>query len=231
MLLLCTLSPLSSTSSLSSRSSSPPFLSPDSVSSDSSTSSTSFSESSMDSPLAASCSLPVVSTWSDFSNLSLKSKTSCQDISIPKPLAVNSTLPPSTRSSLSPVKRVSPSLAERRGSLSKSLKLPVMTSNVRENSNPAILTGQVDDVKINNNSYTFCKPDSIEIVFEGKKAIRKRSEELTHMFQLKIPPGRIASSNSCLKEFTPVNNFSESCRNFSVGEGLNSKIPNGLKKA
>lgn len=144
---------------------------------------------------------------------------------------MNSTLPPSTRSSLSPVKRVSPSLAERRGSLSKSLKLPVMMSNVRENSNLAILTGQVDDVKINNNSYTFCKPDSIEIVFEGKKAIRKRSEELTHMFQLKIPPGRIASSNSCLKEFTPVNNFSESCRNFSVGEGLNSKIPNGLLKS
>lgn len=164
----------------------------------------------------------MVSTLSNFSNLSLTSETSSQDISH---------LLPSTQSSLSTVKHVSLSLAERRGSLSKSLKLPVTTGNVRVNSTPTILTDQGDAVKISNNSYTLCKPDGIEIVFEGKDASRNRSEELTHLCQVKIPPGRVTCADSSFKEFTSVNNFAESWRNLTFGEGINSSIPSGLEKS
>lgn len=64
-------SPASSTLSTSSLSSSPAYLSPDSVSSDSSSCSKYFSESSQNSPSAASYSLPVSSTLSNFCTLSL----------------------------------------------------------------------------------------------------------------------------------------------------------------
>ncbi|KAA8534260.1 hypothetical protein F0562_031777 [Nyssa sinensis] len=71
-----------SSSSSSSSSSSPPYLSPDSVSSDSSISSKYFSDSPAVSPSTASCPLPLSSTVSSFSNLSvLSSKISPQSIS------------------------------------------------------------------------------------------------------------------------------------------------------
>lgn len=118
-------SPASSTSS-SSSSSSPPYLSPDSLSSDSSTSSTYFSESSQDSPSTASCSLCVSSTLSNFSNLSLH-----RSITISQPMSqnqdfidINFPLRRHPQLVTSPVKKVSPSLAERRGSASRTLKLP-----------------------------------------------------------------------------------------------------------
>ncbi|KAK4758033.1 hypothetical protein SAY87_019334 [Trapa incisa] len=71
-------SPVSSTSS----SSSPAYLSPDSVSSDSTSNSKFLSESAWNSPSAASCSLPVSSTLSNFCSLSLnKYKTISQSTS------------------------------------------------------------------------------------------------------------------------------------------------------
>ncbi|PON91471.1 Dual specificity phosphatase [Trema orientale] len=113
----------SSSSASSSSSSSPPYLSPDSISSEPSTSSKYFSECSLDSPSAASVSL-VPSSLSGLSNLSLLStKTS------PRPEPITSQ--PCFQSYSSPFKKSSPSLAERRGSLSKSLKLPVLTDKVR----------------------------------------------------------------------------------------------------
>ncbi|KAL5801561.1 hypothetical protein ACOSQ3_033193 [Xanthoceras sorbifolium] len=219
----------SSPSSMSSSSSSPPYLSPDSVSSDSSTGSKYFSESSMDSPSAASCSIPLSATLSNFSNLSLTSKTSPQALSNnSEALGVNSTSQSCSQSASSPLssplKRLSPSLAERRGSLSKSLKLPVMNANVRLNSSPSLLASQKDGVRISDNTYTLCKPDSIDIVFDCKDAIRNKEVDLAQMCKLKISPGRVASSDSRHKESASVDTSAEPARKC---EGLESSFSNG----
>uniref|UniRef100_A0A2N9HKF5 Protein-tyrosine-phosphatase n=1 Tax=Fagus sylvatica TaxID=28930 RepID=A0A2N9HKF5_FAGSY len=116
------LSSLSSSSS-SSSSSSPPYLSPDSVSSDSSTSSKYFSESSLDSPSAASCSLPVSSTLSNLSLLSSKTSNG------PEIVDFNFASQACSKSTSSPSKMFSPSLAERRGNFSNLSLLSSKTSN------------------------------------------------------------------------------------------------------
>ncbi|KAJ4719812.1 protein-tyrosine-phosphatase MKP1-like [Melia azedarach] len=232
MMLVHSSSPSASTLSLSSSSSSPPYLSPDSVSSDSSTNSKCFSESSMDSPSASSCSLPVSSTLSNLSNLSLHaSKTSSEAIpNNPEFLGMNRNLQPCSQSTLSPLKRISPSLAERRGSLSKSLKLPVMTGNIRGSSAPGHFASQEDAVRISDNTYTLCKPDSIDIVFE-KDTIRNGEGDLTQMCKLKISPGRVASADSCHKESTSVNNCAEFKRKYPLGEAIKSNVSNRLDES
>ncbi|TXG49673.1 hypothetical protein EZV62_025548 [Acer yangbiense] len=223
----------SSPSSMSSSSSSPPYLSPDSVSSDSSTSSKYFSESSMDSPSAALCSIPVTSTLSNFSNLSLvTTETSFQASSNTSEAPdINSASQPCSQSASSPLKRLSPSLAERRGSLSKSLKLPMMNANVRLNSSPSLLASQEDGARISDNTYTLYKPDSIEIVFDSKDAIRNGEGDLTQMCKLKVSPGRVASADSCLKESTSVDTCAGPARKYSLGEGLESNFSNGQNKS
>ena len=174
-------SSLSSLTSSSSSSSSPPFLSPDSVSSDSSTSSKYFSESSLDSPSAASCSLPVSSTLSNFSNLSLLSKTS----NSPEIVGVNSASQPCSKSTSSPSKMFSPSLAERRGSLSKSLKLPLMADNMRVAYTPSShLSGQDDGIWIHNNNSSPCELDSIGDILESKDAVKIREGDLTGLWRM-----------------------------------------------
>lgn len=214
MMLVHSSSPSSSTSSLLSSSSSPPYLSPDSVCSDSNTSSKCSSESSMDSPSAASCSLPVSSTLSNFSNLSLHSfKNSSEDI--PNKPETCGSQPP-----LSPVKRISPSLAERRGSLSKSLKLPVMTSNVRANSSLDLLASQEDVASRSDNTYTLCNSDSIDIVFKSKSAIRNGEEDATQMCKLKISPSSVDTAELCHKVSSSANNCVDSGRNYTWREGL-----------
>ncbi|KAF4357952.1 hypothetical protein F8388_026930 [Cannabis sativa] len=117
----------SSSCSSSSSSPSPPYLSPDSISSEPSTSSNNFPESSLHSPSAAS---GVPSSLSNFSNLSLLStKTSSQPKSR-SPEIAGSNL--TSQSSSSPFKKSSsPSLVERRGSMSKSLKLPLLSDKMR----------------------------------------------------------------------------------------------------
>ncbi|XP_017984933.1 PREDICTED: protein-tyrosine-phosphatase MKP1 isoform X2 [Theobroma cacao] len=180
----------SSTSSSSSSSSSPPYLSPDSISSDSSTCSKYFSESSLDSPSAISRSLPVSSTLSNLSNLSLvPSQTSSRPkSSSSEVVSVNLTSQPCSQTASSPLKKVSPSLAERRGSLSKSLKLPVMSDNVRVTNDPPCFLVKQDGVRINENNNSSCESD-IEIVFDSKRGVRNGGDRLIQGSNLKISPG------------------------------------------
>ncbi|KAK6234137.1 hypothetical protein QUC31_006543 [Theobroma cacao] len=180
----------SSTSSSSSSSSSPPYLSPDSISSDSSTCSKYFSESSLDSPSAISRSLPVSSTLSNLSNLSLvPSQTSSRPKSnSSEVVSVNLTSQPCSQTASSPQKKVSPSLAERRGSLSKSLKLPVMSDNVRVTNDPPCFLVKQDGVRINENTNSSCESD-IEIVFDSKRGVRNGGDRLIQGSNLKISPG------------------------------------------
>ncbi|KAK7340843.1 hypothetical protein VNO77_21557 [Canavalia gladiata] len=115
----------SSSSSLSS-SSSPSYISPDSISSDSSTHSKFLSELSLDSSSAVLTSIPVSSSLSNFSNLSLTSNSTSQTVSNNTDIHGFKLSHSHSQSTSLPLKKPSTSLAERRGSLSKSLKLPLM---------------------------------------------------------------------------------------------------------
>ncbi|KAL9265032.1 Protein-tyrosine-phosphatase MKP1-like protein [Drosera capensis] len=109
--------------SLSSLSPSPPYLSPDSLTSDSSSSSKYSLGSPLDSPLALT---------SPLSNLSSLSTDTVINISShPQYIEVNF---PSRRSqkSISPSQRSLLSIAERRGSMSQFLKLPIMADDTRK---------------------------------------------------------------------------------------------------
>ncbi|XWS75033.1 hypothetical protein CRYUN_Cryun01aG0050500 [Craigia yunnanensis] len=220
----------SSTSSSSSSSSSPPYLSPDSISSDSSSCSKYFSESSLDSPSAASCSLPVSSTLSNFSNLSL---VSSQTSSHPKSssteiVSVNLTSQPCSQTPSSPLEKVSPSLAERRGSLSKSLKLPGIGDNIRVTNDPSCFLVKQDGVRINDNSSSSCELD-IEIVFDSKPGVRNGGDILIQGSNLKISPGRIANAGSRDKESTFVNSCCEPQKNHRPQDGFVSAVPNRME--
>ncbi|XP_022765224.1 protein-tyrosine-phosphatase MKP1-like isoform X1 [Durio zibethinus] len=220
-----------SSSSSSSSSSSPPYLSPDSISSDSSTSSKYFSESSLDSPSAVSCSLPISSTFSNFSNLSL---VSSQTSSRPKfnsseTVSVNLTSQPCSQPASSPLKMVSPSLAERRGSLSKSLKLPV-NDNVRETNDLSCCIVKQDVVRINDDTRTSYESD-IEIVFDSKLGVRNGGDILIQGSSLKISPGRRANADSRDKESTFVNSNYAPQRNHPPQDGFVSAVPNRMEES
>ncbi|KAK8672235.1 hypothetical protein V6N13_110608 [Hibiscus sabdariffa] len=221
----------SSTSSYSSSSSSPPFLSPDSISSDSSTCSKYLSESSLDSPSAVSYSLPVSSTLSNFSNLSLvSSRTSSHPKSNSLEIgSVNLTSQPCSQSASSPLKKVSPSLAERRGSLSKSLKLPVVSDNVRNTNDGSCFLVKQDGVQINNNASSSSKSD-IEIVFDSKRGGRNGGDILIQGSGLKISPGRLANDVSRDMNSASISTC-ESPRNRPPQDGLASAVPNRMEES
>lgn len=123
---------LSSTSSSSSSSSAspPPYLSPDSISSDSSINSKCLSDSPVVSPSVVSCADLTSSTPSNSSVSVLPSKISPQSISkTSKYIDVNFTSQTSSQSAPALSKKFPLSIAERRGSLSKCLKLPVLTDD------------------------------------------------------------------------------------------------------
>ncbi|CAI0443041.1 unnamed protein product [Linum tenue] len=154
-----------SSSPSSASSSSPPYSSPDSTTSSDSISSSNFTESSPGSPSVASYSLPVASTLSNFCDLTVAPSTQ---------LSLNShgshdhgVIAPSQMSSQvasSPSRR--PSLAERRGGLLKSSKLP-MTSE-KAASVPAGSRSSKDGTRVDNNGFSWCVSDSLEIVLESK---------------------------------------------------------------
>ncbi|XP_048231617.1 protein-tyrosine-phosphatase MKP1 isoform X2 [Ricinus communis] len=214
----------------SSLSSSPPYLSPDSISSDSSTSSKYFSESSLDSPSAASSSVLVSSSLSNFSNLSLlSSKTSSQPLSnTPEFHAISSMSngPYQVTSSLS--KTSPPSLAERRGSLSKSLKLPVMTENMRPtNIPPNSHTCQEDGARINKNNFSWCNTDSREIVLESRNDTKEGDKDSVQQCKLNLCSDRVVIADKCHKEASFVNNYDGPDRNCLLGKGLGCSTSNG----
>ncbi|CAI0443040.1 unnamed protein product [Linum tenue] len=127
-----------SSSPSSASSSSPPYSSPDSTTSSDSISSSNFTESSPGSPSVASYSLPVASTLSNFCDLTVAPSTQ---------LSLNSHGSHDHVAS-SPSRKSSPSLAERRGGLPKSLKLP--TTSDKAASLPAGCHSSKDGTKLDN---------------------------------------------------------------------------------
>ncbi|KAM1028635.1 hypothetical protein FF1_041199 [Malus domestica] len=210
-------SPLSvSSSSSASSSSSPPYLSPDSISSESSTNSKYFSESSTDSPSAASCSLPVFSTSSDDSDISLLSaKSSDQPMSNTLENVVSScSSQPYSRSTSLPSKKISSSLAERRGSLS--LKLPVMSDEMRLMSTTSkFLPSKEDGVRINDSTCSVGHVDNIDNAVESKDDVQNEGGDSTH--QCNKSPHWGDSIGLCQMEASFIKHSTEAWK--PLGEG------------
>ncbi|CAL1374440.1 unnamed protein product [Linum trigynum] len=208
----------SSSSSASSSSSSPPYPSPDSTTSSDSSTSSNFSESSPDSPSLASCSLPVSSTLSNFCDLtvapstqpSLKSHGSDEHgVIVPSQM--------SSQVASSPSRKSSPSLAERRGGLSKSLKLP-MTSD-KAASVPAGSRSSKDGARLDNNGFSWCVSDSVEIVLESKdkdKGVQVSTQ------QSNLSANSIVDANLCHKEASLLKNCDKPGHKHSHSEGIDS---------
>lgn len=205
-------------SSSSSSSSSPPYLSPDSISSDSSTSSKYFSESSLDSPSAASCSLPVSSTLSNCSDMSLLSSRSSDHTMSNNPEKVVSKFSSQacSRSISLPSKKLLSSLAERRGSLSKSLKLPVMSLKTSS----TFLPSKEDGVRINDSICSVHDMDNIDNVLESKDGVENGRGDSTP--QCNIVLGRADSIDSCQKEASLIKRSPEPWKNCLSGEAAES---------
>ncbi|KAE8664437.1 Protein-tyrosine-phosphatase MKP1 [Hibiscus syriacus] len=216
-------------SSPSSTSSSSPYLSPDSISSDSSTCSKCLSESSLDSPSSVSYSLPV-STLSNLSNLSLvSSRTSSHLKSNSTEIgSADFTSQPCSQSASSLVQKVSPSLAERRGSLSKSLKLPVVSDNVRNTNERSCFLVKKGGIQINKDYSSSCESD-IEIVFDSKPGGGNGVDILIQGSGLKISPGRLANVDSRDTNYAFVKTC-ESPEN-PPQDGLASSVPNRMEES
>uniref|UniRef100_A0A6N2M320 Protein-tyrosine-phosphatase n=1 Tax=Salix viminalis TaxID=40686 RepID=A0A6N2M320_SALVM len=215
----------------SSSSSSPLYLSPDSISSDSSSSSKYFSESSQDSPSAASCSLPVSSTLSNLSNLSLTSKSSSRPVSNTPGFHGVSMSQQCSLETSSPSKKYSTSLAERRGSLSKSLKLPTVSDNMRvSNTPPSSLASHEESARINEKTFSWCDPDSLDIVFESKYNVKGGRHSIQQCMP-DISLDRVASSDLQHREASIVNNFDKLGKNCPVEEVSGCSVLNGMEES
>ena len=232
-----------SSSSSSSSSSSPPYLSPDSISSDSSGTSKYFSESPLMSPSTVACPLPLSSTLSTLSNLSLftssTSNTSSQSASNASfqsvsnnPELVSVTSQHSSQSVSLPFKRFPVSLAERRGSLSKSLTLPVLTDETRLKNNVSTsVSCQEDAVRIDVNTCSFSEPcSSVEHVSEFKNGARNGDGNSTEQCELRISSGRVASDDSH-KDIGFVRNGDETLRNDPLEGSQDSTVLTGMMEA
>ncbi|KAL6984279.1 Phosphoric monoester hydrolase [Sarracenia purpurea var. burkii] len=177
-LLSSTFSSSVSLSLSSSSSSSPPYLSPDSISSDSSISSKYFSDSPTASPSAVPCSRPPSATLTSSSNLSLSSKISPQsitktseyiDVNFTSGPRSQSVFSPHSQSVFSPSKGSPLSIAERRGSLTKCLTLPVRTDDSRgKDGSSSYLFCQHDCISRNVNSCA-CEPQKTQKMLESKR--------------------------------------------------------------
>lgn len=219
----------SSSPSSSSSSSSPPYPSPNSTSSDSCTSSKYFSESSLDSPSGASGLLPLSSTLSNFSNLSLLT-TSQQLPCNPVLDGTSITLQQSTQIASSQSKRSSPSLAQRRGSLSKSLKLPMMTNNMRVASmQPSSLASQEEGARIDKNAFSWHGSDGADIVLESNTNV-EGAKDSNLKCGLIEPPDRVLGADSKQLEARNVNDFWAHGKNCLVEDSLCCSISNGMEK-
>ncbi|XP_050384913.1 protein-tyrosine-phosphatase MKP1 [Argentina anserina] len=219
------ISPSSAHSSSSSSSSfSPPYLSPDSISSDSSTSSKYFSESSLDSPCAGSRSLPVSSTLTNCSDLSLHScRSSNRPMSnSPEKVVSNLSSQASSRSTPIPSKKLSSSLAERRGSLSKSLKLPMMSLNTSSKSIPS----EEDGVGITDSASSVHGKNNVGNVLESMVGVESGWDGSTP--QCNIVLGKADSIDSCQREDSLIKHSPEPWRNSLPGEAAESSASNKM---
>ncbi|KAI4348108.1 hypothetical protein L6164_008869 [Bauhinia variegata] len=219
--------PLSSTSSLSSSSSSPAYLSPDSISSDSSTNSKYCSELSLDSP-------SVSSSLSNFSNLSLLSSNCIsQTVSNNAEIrSVNITSQPCSVSTPSELKKPSTSLAERRGSLSKSLKLSLMNEKTRMiNRSTSLHVSREDDAVLNSNVNLSHQSNSIDCLSESTNYVEKRGLNSMQLCEAASCAVATATVNSFVKGATFTENGSEPWVGSSSEEELKSDSSNGIDES
>nr|XP_027111087.1 protein-tyrosine-phosphatase MKP1-like isoform X1 [Coffea arabica] len=185
------LSSLSSSSS--SSSSSPPYLSPDS-SSDASINSTIQSDSPDMSPSAASGPGLTSSLLSNLCNMTLlSSKISPQSISkSSKFIDVNFSSESCLRSASTPSKKFPLSIAERRGSLSKSLKLQMLTDDSQGREMPTnSLTNEQDTVTTKHDACSLSKS------LETQDSLDSEEQDVMHdELKLQSPLGTVGSCHA-----------------------------------
>ena len=114
--------------------------------------------------------------------------------------------------------------------MSKSLKLPGMSDNIRVTNDPSCFLVKQDGVRINDNISSSCESD-IEIVFDSKRGVRNGGDILIQGSNLKICPGRIANADSSDKESIFVNGCCEPQRNHPPQEGFVSAVPNRMEES
>ncbi|XP_010554587.1 PREDICTED: protein-tyrosine-phosphatase MKP1 [Tarenaya hassleriana] len=204
MMIVHALSPASTSSS--SSSASHPYLSVKSVSADSSTNPKNVSEPSGHSSLSSSCPLSPSSTLPNLSNLSLcPSQTSPNESSFLGSCGVDNSLQPRIEPFTD--RKVSPSLAERRGSLSKSLKLPVLTDSNR---------GKIPSGR------NLCQAGSIDIVF-NLEGVGNGDVDPNSDCAERIPSARIIDSMP-QKEMVSLIDCSEPEKHCRSGQTLGSVL-------
>ncbi|XP_012568899.1 protein-tyrosine-phosphatase MKP1 isoform X2 [Cicer arietinum] len=182
---------LTSTSSSLSSSSSPSFVSPDSVSSDSSTHSKLFLELSPDSSSLVFAPIPVSPSLSNFSNLSLLSNSNSQPVSKCKNNhGVKLSPHPFSQPAALPLIKPSTSIAERRGSLSKSLKLPLMNDKTQIIDKPSTICATREHSVLANSNFN-CVQDSnsIDYIFESTSHVKGGGADSIRQCELATRPG------------------------------------------
>ncbi|KAK7340844.1 hypothetical protein VNO77_21558 [Canavalia gladiata] len=219
----------SSSSSLSS-SSSPSYISPDSISSDSSTHSKFLSELSLDSSSAVLTSIPVSSSLSNFSNLSLTSNSTSQTVSNNTDIHGFKLSHSHSQSTSLPLKKPSTSLAERRGSLSKSLKLPLMNDKSQVIDKPlAFHTTQEYGALVNGNVSYLPQSDNIDYFCESNNHAKDGGVNSIKRCELALCPS-IADSMHC-KDSSLIRSCVEPLIDNSSREYLKSTASKGAHES
>ncbi|RDX75428.1 Protein-tyrosine-phosphatase MKP1, partial [Mucuna pruriens] len=224
-------SSLSSSSSSLSSSSSPSYVSPDSISSDSSTHSKFLSEVSPDSSsLVFLTSIPVSPSLSNFSNLSISSNSTSQTVSnSTDTLGVKLSHPCSQSASL-PLKKPSTSLAERRGSLSKSLKLPVMNDKTQVIDKLSTShASREHGILVNGNVGHSQQSDCIDYFFESNNRAKDGGVNSIQKCELALCPSITDSMH--IKESSHVRNCVEPLIYGSSKEELKSTALKGTNES
>ncbi|XP_054786648.1 protein-tyrosine-phosphatase MKP1 [Prosopis cineraria] len=214
--------------SSSTSSSSSPYLSPDSISSDSSNSSK-CSETSLDSPYGALTSTPASSSLSNFSNLSLLS-SSCSSQPVTKgavTCSVKLASQPCHQSASLLLKKPSTSLAERRGSLSKSLKLPLMNDKTLVMNRSSTFNATREDGAVMNGSARHLhQSDGIENSSDVNNHVKGRGLDSTQQSEVLLCSGAVDSVDYNKASF--VGNCSYPWVRSSSREDIKSTSSNGM---
>ncbi|KAF9598874.1 hypothetical protein IFM89_032728 [Coptis chinensis] len=227
---------LSADSSTSSPSS---YFSPSSLSSDSSDSSKCSTESPSQSPTTFSCSLTPSPASSTLSDSPLSSKKSSN------PVLTNLESPGISRSPkfcsqtvLSPSKRFALSIAERRGSLSPSLKLSILNNDApvsagKINASFASLARDEDVFRNINSSCSIYKPHNNDLLPDSKEEITREEEDVCREDHLLMGLCRPLSHGSSCNGGSLVEGCAEhgrSCPSISTGSVDNvPKLRNGMQ--
>ncbi|TKY64911.1 Protein-tyrosine-phosphatase MKP1 [Spatholobus suberectus] len=211
---------LSSSSSSLSSTSSPSYVSPDSISSDSSTHSKFLSELSPDSSsMVLTCIPPVSSSLSNFSNLSISSNSTSQTVSNSTDILGVKLSHPRSQSASLPLKKSSTSLAERRGSLSKSLKLPLMNDKTQViDKSSTFHASREDGIFVNGNVSYLQQSDSKGYFCESNNHAKGGGMNSIQKCKLALCPSIVDSMH--LKESSLVRNCVEPLIDSSSSEGL-----------